>query len=47
MPLLFAIAIGIALYVFCQPGALAGVKYYLVPNLDALRAPGTGNFSLA
>ena len=40
MPLLFAMAIGIAAYVCCQPGAGAGIKYYLVPNLDSLRVAG-------
>ena len=37
MPLLFLMAIGIAVYVCCLPGAGAGLKYYLVPNMDALR----------
>ena len=46
MPLLFVMAIGISIYVVCQPGAGAGVKYYLVPNLDALSAPD-GSFSFA
>ncbi len=46
MPLLFVMAIGISIYVVCQPGAGAGVKYYLVPNLDALSA-ADGSFSFA
>ena len=46
MPMLFVMAIGIAIYVICQPGAGAGVKYYLVPNMDALRG-AEGGFSLA
>ena len=37
MPLLFFFAIGISIYVCCLPGAGAGIKYYLVPNMDALR----------
>ncbi len=32
MPLLIVIAIGLAIFVCCQPGALEGLKYYLVPN---------------
>ena len=50
MPLLFLMAIGIALYVCCLPGAGAGLKYYLVPNMDSLRAvgeDGVARFSLA
>jgi SNF family Na+-dependent transporter len=46
MPLLFVMAIGISIYVVCLPGSGAGVKYYLVPNLDALSAPD-GSFSFA
>ena len=46
MPLLFIMAIGIAVYVICLPGAGAGLKYYLVPNMDALSAPD-GSFSFA
>ena len=37
MPLLFLMAIGISVYVMFLPGAGAGIRYYLVPNLDALR----------
>ena len=50
MPLLFAMALGIAGYVCFQPGAGAGLKYYLVPNLDSLRvvgANGAARFSFA
>ena len=46
MPMLFALAIGIALYVTTRPGSAAGIKYYLVPNMDALRDSG-GSFSIA
>ena len=46
MPLLFFFAIGISIYVCCLPGAGAGIKYYLVPNMDALSGPD-GSFSLA
>lgn len=41
MPLLFVMAIGIALYVVFLPGSGAGLKYYLVPNMDALRVDVT------
>ena len=50
MPLLFLMAIGIAVYVCCLPGAGAGLRYYLVPNMDALRAvgeDGVARFSVA
>jgi NSS family neurotransmitter:Na+ symporter len=50
MPLLFLMAIGIAVYVCCLPGAGAGLKYYLVPNMDSLRAvgaDGVARFSVA
>ena len=50
MPLLFFFAVGISIYVCCLPGAGAGIKYYLVPNLDSLRATGAdgaAHFSLA
>ena len=50
MPLLFAMAIGIAAWVCCQPGSGEGLKYYLVPNLDSLRvagADGVARFSVA
>ena len=40
MPLLFLMAIGIAVYVCCLPGSGEGLKYYLVPNMDSLRAVG-------
>ena len=46
MPMLFVMAVGIALYVVCLPGAGAGLEYYLVPNMDALRG-ADGAFSLA
>ncbi|MBQ9726647.1 MAG: sodium-dependent transporter [Kiritimatiellae bacterium] len=46
MPLLFVMAIGIAAYVVCLPGSGDGIKYYLVPNMDALRG-ADGAFSPA
>ena len=39
MPILFVMAIGIAIYVMTLPGSADGIRYYLVPNLDALSAP--------
>ncbi len=32
MPILAVLSVGIAIFVVCQPGAWAGVKYYLMPN---------------
>ena len=34
MPILVALSIFIAIYVVCQPGAMAGVKYYIVPDFS-------------
>lgn len=34
MPTLFLMAVGIAVWVACQPGALEGIKYYLVPDFS-------------
>ncbi len=50
MPLLFAMAVGISIYVCCLPGSGEGIKYYLIPNMDSLRAvgeDGAAHFSLA
>ena len=44
MPLLFLMAIGIAVYGLFLPGATEGLSYCLVPNLDALRG-ADGAFS--
>ena len=41
MPILFLMAIAICVYVVCMPGSAAGLKYYLVPNLDALTVNGS------
>lgn len=46
MPLLLAMAVAISAYVFFLPGALDGLKYYLVPNMDCLAGPD-GRFSAA
>ena len=46
MPLLFVMAIGISIYVMCLPGSGEGIRYYLVPNMDALRG-ANGSFSVA
>ncbi len=34
MPVLVVLTIGVAVYVICQPGAMEGVKYYLIPNFE-------------
>ena len=34
MPVLVVLSLFIAIYVVCQPGAMAGVKYYLVPDFS-------------
>ncbi len=34
MPALVLLTIGVAVYVICQPGAMEGVKYYLIPKFD-------------
>ncbi|MBQ7667199.1 MAG: sodium-dependent transporter [Kiritimatiellae bacterium] len=46
MPMLLVMAVGIAVYVMTLPGTGAGIKYYLVPNMDALRG-SDGAFSVA
>lgn len=46
MPVLLGMAVAISAYVFFLPGALEGVKYYLVPNMDCLAGPD-GRFSAA
>ena len=45
MPILFLMAIAISIYVVFLPGAGAGLKYYLVPNLDCVSTPD-GRFSI-
>ena len=46
MPVLFLMAFAICVYVVAMPGSSAGIKYYLVPNLDCLSGPD-GRFSVA
>ena len=46
MPLLFGLAIAISIYVICLPGTGDGLKYYLVPSMDAL-CDSSGSFSFA
>ena len=36
MPLLVFLTVGLSIYVVTRPGALAGVKYYLLPNIKDL-----------
>ena len=45
MPALFVLAIAISAYVVCLPGTGDGLRYYLVPSMDALSV--NGSFSLA
>ena len=40
MPALFFLAIAISIYVICLPGTGDGLKYYLVPSMDALSVTG-------
>ena len=46
MPALFILAAVISIYVVCLPGTGDGLKYYLVPSMDAL-CDAKGAFSLA
>ena len=46
MPLLFGLAIAISIYVICLPGTGDGLKYYLIPSMDAL-CDTKGAFSFA
>ena len=46
MPALFVIAVAISVYVICLPGTGAGLRYYLVPSMDAL-CDSSGAFSCA
>ncbi|MBQ6136743.1 MAG: sodium-dependent transporter [Kiritimatiellae bacterium] len=46
MPILFLMAVAISVYVICLPGSGEGLRYYLVPNMDCLRA-ADGSFSPA
>ena len=45
MPALFALAIAISAYVVCLPGTGDGLKYYLVPSMDALSVNGSFSFA--
>ena len=40
MPALFFLAIAISIYVICLPGTGDGLKYYLIPSMDALSVTG-------
>ena len=45
MPALFALAIAISIYVICLPGTGDGLRYYLVPSMDALSVNGSFSFA--
>ncbi len=38
MPLLIIMIIGVTAYILCQPGAMEGVKYYLIPDFSKFKA---------
>ncbi len=38
MPLLVVMIVGVTVYILCQPGALDGLKYYLVPDFSHFKA---------
>ncbi|MBO5746906.1 MAG: sodium-dependent transporter [Clostridia bacterium] len=38
MPLLVIMIIGVTVYILCQPGAIEGVKYYLIPDFKHFKA---------
>ena len=38
MPALAIMAVFLMVFVLCQPGALEGVKYFLIPNFDGMTA---------
>lgn len=44
MPLLFILAIVISVFALFQPGALAGLKFYLLPNLSEYVKDGSFDF---
>ncbi len=46
MPILFVMGFSLTIYIFSLPGAIDGVRYCLVPNLDGFRE-ANGNFSFA
>ena len=43
MPVLVALAIFIAIYSACLPGAMEGLKFYLLPDLSRMTEIGIGN----
>ena len=45
MPALFALALAISVYVICLPGTGDGLRYYLVPSMDALSVKGSFSFA--
>ena len=45
MPTLFVLAIAISVYVICLPGTGEGLKYYLIPSMDALSVNGEFSFA--
>jgi len=46
MPILFLMALAISVYVIFMPGSGEGLKYYLIPNMDAVSVNGSFSFAL-
>jgi len=46
MPILFLMAVAISAYVVCLPGSGDGLRYYLMPNLDAVTVGGRFSFAM-
>ena len=46
MPVLFLMAVAISVYVVCLPGSGDGLRYYLMPNLDAVTVDGRFSFAM-
>ena len=46
MPILFCMAVAISVYVICMPGSGEGLRYYFVPNMDAVSVDGRFSFAL-
>ena len=45
LPIQLALAVAITIYVICLPGTGDGLKYYLVPSMDALSVNGSFSFA--
>ncbi len=45
MPVLIVLSIGIAIYALTMPGAIAGLKYYVLPDFSRLNASTFGEYA--